>query len=389
MSKKSCTFAASKKIVMSEYRRYAFISYSHRDHAVAAWLHRRLEGYRLPNSIHNEFSDSRYLRPVFRDQEDLNTGVLQDALKEQLLSSRYLIVICSAASARSEWVNREVETFLRAGRNADIIPLITANSEGATASVEEILPKALQTYQTEHPERELLAVNIAEVGREKALVRIVSRMLDVDFDVLWQRQKRRRRRFFEALTAAAFVLAILFYWLAIPVRLSVTPAFQDAAAETLPAWNEAAVEIAGGAYPMADMDDIVDLGSVGGYRRGRTLPLVFRADRNFVTIDTLIRIGWGMQQTIALPLRRDDSYALFAGYVYEASDDYEDYPLAGVEVQIGDRKTETDSEGAYVLRFPLEEQTETKPLRLLKDGYRTIEREEESPSTNAVFLMKK
>lgn len=374
---------------MSEYRRYAFISYSHRDKAVALWLHRRLESYRLPNSIHNEFSDSRYLRPVFRDQEDLNTGVLQEALKEQLLSSRYLIVICSAFSARSEWVNREVETFLRAGRDADIIPLVTANGEERTANVDELLPQALREYQTEHPERELLAVNIAEVGREKALVRIVSRMLDVDFDVLWQRQKRRRRRFFEALAVAAIVLSTLFYWLAIPVRLSVASASPDVAAEALPSWGEASVEIDGGTYPMADVDDIVDLGSVSGYRRGRTLRLVFRADRNFVTIDTLIRIGWGMRQDVILPIRRDDSYAVYAGHVYEASDDYEDFPLSGVEVQISNRRVKTDSEGAYSLRFPLEEQTETKPIRLLKEGYRLIEREEESPSKTAVFLMKK
>ena len=218
---------------MSEYKRYAFISYSHRDQAVAVWLHRRLERYRLPNSIHNEFSDSRYLRPVFRDQEDLNTGVLQEALREQLLSSRYLIVICSASSARSEWVNREVETFIACGREADIIPLITATDAAQTANVADLLPQALRDYTALHPERELLAVNIAEVGREKALVRIVSRMLSVDFDVLWQRQRRRRRRFTAALTLAALILLSLFYYLAIPVRLRCLT-FDTEATDALP-----------------------------------------------------------------------------------------------------------------------------------------------------------
>lgn len=373
---------------MSEYKRYAFISYSHRDQAVAVWLHRRLERYRLPNSIHNEFSDSRYLRPVFRDQEDLNTGVLQEALREQLLSSRYLIVVCSAFSARSEWVNREVETFIACGREADIIPLITSTDAAQTANVADLLPQALRDYTALHPERELLAVNIAEVGREKALVRIVSRMLSVDFDVLWQRQRRRRRRFTAVLTLAALILLSLFYYLAIPVRLRCLT-FDSEATDALPLWNEAAIELSGGAYPVSRPGDSVDLGSVGGYRRGQTLRLVFLPDCNFAPVDTLIRIGWGTCQDIALPIRRDDSYALFAGHIYEASDDYEDRPLAGVTVQVGDRQTLTDEDGAYSLRFPVAEQTETKPLVISLDGYRTISREDESPSPNAVFLMKK
>ena len=114
---------------MAEYRRYAFISYNHRDVASAKWLHRRLERYRLPSSVHNDYEASRYLRPVFRDQEDLSGGVLRDELREELLTSRYLIVICSPHAAESEWVSREVQTFIDAGRAARTRPCAGTNAQ--------------------------------------------------------------------------------------------------------------------------------------------------------------------------------------------------------------------------------------------------------------------
>ena len=53
---------------MSVKNCYAFISYNHRDIKAAKWLHKKLESYKLPTEIHNEYEDSKYLRPVCRDQ---------------------------------------------------------------------------------------------------------------------------------------------------------------------------------------------------------------------------------------------------------------------------------------------------------------------------------
>jgi hypothetical protein len=53
-------------------RRYrAFISYSQNDKAVARWLQRRLESYRLPTGIKTGADKSRRLGRFFRDDEDL------------------------------------------------------------------------------------------------------------------------------------------------------------------------------------------------------------------------------------------------------------------------------------------------------------------------------
>ena len=89
-------------------KRYAFISYNHKDQEMAKWLQAKLESYKLPTEIHNEFENSRYLRPVFRDKTDLNAGILSEELKKHLISSKYLVVVCSPNSAKSKWVSREI-----------------------------------------------------------------------------------------------------------------------------------------------------------------------------------------------------------------------------------------------------------------------------------------
>lgn len=363
---------------MAEYRRYAFISYSHRDGAMAKWLHRRLERYRLPSSVHNDYNSSRYLRPVFRDQEDLSGGVLREELREQLLSSRYLIVICSPYSADSEWVSREVQTFIDVGRDADIIPLVVSGDAQA------VLPRALREYTERHPERELLAVSIPEVGREKAFIRVVSRMLQVSFDSLWQRQLRRKRLITMLITLASLVLAGLFYWLAVPVRMTV---LTEPAGLDLPGWNRAVITVAGGEYEVT-LGEPVRVSPIAGYRKGQALTVSFCADRNFCAIDTPVSLGWGVRRTVRLRPERNDAYAVYAGKVYRACDDYEDYPVVGAEVTVGSRTVQTDETGAYRIVFLPEEQSEVKRLIIRADGFRTLERDEEPPSAEALFLLK-
>jgi hypothetical protein len=99
---------------MSRYS--AFISYSHADQAVARWLHRRLETYRLPQALIGSPSPfgpvPRRLPPAFRDREELPaSGDLGQELRTALAASRFQIVICSPNAAASNWVNEEILSF--------------------------------------------------------------------------------------------------------------------------------------------------------------------------------------------------------------------------------------------------------------------------------------
>ena len=85
---------------------WAFISYSHKDTAIADWLHPRLETYRVPKSLvgtpSREGEVPSRIMPIFRDREELPTSSeLGDNLQKSLQQSRYLIVICSPDAAKS------------------------------------------------------------------------------------------------------------------------------------------------------------------------------------------------------------------------------------------------------------------------------------------------
>ena len=113
--------------VRESYRYFAFISYSHKDMAWATWLQKKLESYRLPTQLRKKYNGlPKKIGRVFRDKTDLTGAVLENALRQELENSQYLIVICSANSVNSGYVNKEVEYFLACGRQYRIIPFVVS-----------------------------------------------------------------------------------------------------------------------------------------------------------------------------------------------------------------------------------------------------------------------
>lgn len=361
---------------------YVFISYNHKDVKWAKWLQKKLEWYRLPTEAHNEFSDSRYIRPVFRDRDNLTSGVLNDSLRKNLEASRYLVVICSPNSAKSEWVSDEIRAFIEMGRLEQIVPFIVEGSP------EESFPLALRQWNQEHPDRNLLGIAVTDDGktdRQKAFVRLTAHILGLQFDTLWQRHKRFIRRLAVAAAVVAVVLVALAYWFMVPVRLQVT--LQGETCQ-LPDMEEGTLTLNGGEYSFCGPDTTLSLGTLPGYFRHKTVPLSFTADRFYQDTTALVSIGAGARQHFVLPVRRDSTFAIFAGRVFDGDvEDYSSAPMAGVLVTVGDKTTETDADGCFRLVFPLAEQTETKPISLAREGFQTLAREDESPSAELVFLM--
>src|SRR5574337_139967 len=122
---------------VSRFTYRAFISYSHRDKAWADWLHRSLETYRVPSRLvgtetaHGKIP--RRLNPIFRDRVKLASATdLSREVNEALAQSENLIVICSPAAAASRWVNEEVLTYKRLGREARIFCLIVDGEPGVS-----------------------------------------------------------------------------------------------------------------------------------------------------------------------------------------------------------------------------------------------------------------
>ena len=130
----------------------AFISYSHSDEKWARWLHHNLETYRIPKHLvgtETEFGPiPERFAPVFRDREELASATnLGTTLIAALEQSACQIVICSPKAAKSRWVNEEILTFKRLGREHRIFCLIVAGEPGASGNPEtaahECFPNAL------------------------------------------------------------------------------------------------------------------------------------------------------------------------------------------------------------------------------------------------------
>src|SRR5215213_880937 len=134
-------------------RYYAFLSYSHKDKALADWLHRELERFRVPNSLagkltHNGVIPKR-LTPIFRDQQELAAaGDLGNEIKAALAASQYLVVLCSPTAAKSRWTNAEIDSFKHQRPDACVFAAIVAGepfaSEVPGRDEEECFPPALR-----------------------------------------------------------------------------------------------------------------------------------------------------------------------------------------------------------------------------------------------------
>ncbi|WP_028081530.1 TIR domain-containing protein [Solimonas soli] len=199
------------------FRYWAFISYSHHDRGWARWLHKQLETYRVPRRLvgapHGSGARPRRLYPVFRDRDELPSsadlgGVVQRALQE----SRYLIVLCSRHAAASRWVNEEVETFKKLGRQERILCLKVDETDDSGSC---FVPALLQHYDDEgQPSGQAAEPLAADVGaqadgRDGAVLKLIAGMLGVGYDDLRRRERRRRMQQHLALGTAAIALIVL------------------------------------------------------------------------------------------------------------------------------------------------------------------------------------
>lgn len=190
----------------------AFISYSHADEKVARWLHRKLESYRTPRAIVGKSGRhgiiSRRLGRIFRDREEFAAGGdLKSEIQAALGRSTALIVLCSARSKASTYVNAEIEHFRSLGRGDRIIPVILDGEPS------ECFPGALNDGV------ERLGADFREDRdeREGGLMKVLAGLLGVGVDELVRREQaaQRARVRLYAGAAAAFAgvaAAAVFFW---------------------------------------------------------------------------------------------------------------------------------------------------------------------------------
>lgn len=194
---------------------FAFISYSHKDEAQAKWLHQQFEKYHLPAHIAEGQKDlPSELSPIFRDEDELSGGDLKNEIQQALINSNWLVIVCSPAAAKSDYVDLEIREFIdsykqrnatkgknetREERIARIIPIIASGKPYSPDEEEECFPPILHELRREDKERRAPNVNASDEGWERSFICAVATMLDLPFDTLWDRRTREMEKQRQAL----------------------------------------------------------------------------------------------------------------------------------------------------------------------------------------------
>ncbi|MCH5174550.1 MAG: toll/interleukin-1 receptor domain-containing protein [Prevotellaceae bacterium] len=194
----------------TDFEYSAFISYKREDEKWAIWLQNHLEHYSIPSTIRKEIPRlPKHIKPVFRDKTDLCAGGLAFSLHKELERSHFLIVICSPHSACSDWVGKEIEYFRILGRENYIIPFIVDGIPHCEDASKECFHPIFNNFHDEP-----LGINIKEIGKQQALVKVLAKILDLRFDILWGRHKRYllRRKIKNAISVLLICIIGLVYW---------------------------------------------------------------------------------------------------------------------------------------------------------------------------------
>lgn len=208
---------------MTDFRYRALISYSHADQRWANWFHRRLESYRVPRKLVGKQASEgpvpARLTPIFRDRDDLPAGAdLTEEVHAALRDSRFLLVICSPAAARSKWVNQEILLFKRLHGEGRILAAIIAGEPFAEdkpgLGLEECFPPALRYRLDDRGEpggerTEPIAADFRPGGdgRKYGRSKLAAGLLGLKLDDLIRREAQRRNTRLTALAAGSLAIA--------------------------------------------------------------------------------------------------------------------------------------------------------------------------------------
>jgi WD40 repeat protein len=131
---------------------------------------------------------------------------LGPALNGALDDSQNLIVVASLHAAKSPWVNKEVSYF-RSRSNRPVFALIASGVPNHPE--EECLPENLRGLDAAS---QPIAPNLQKESFSRAFIRLVAAILDIPFDDLWQRERRRIRTRFAVVGVSIpiSIVAVIF-----------------------------------------------------------------------------------------------------------------------------------------------------------------------------------
>ncbi|MDZ4776885.1 MAG: toll/interleukin-1 receptor domain-containing protein, partial [Alphaproteobacteria bacterium] len=198
-------------------KRYrSFISYSQTDKRWGRRLHTWLETYRVPVDVIADIQDGRRLGRFFRDEAEMPAASdIAEVVREAIETAESLIVVCSPRSAQSKWVAAEIEHFRRTNPSGQVFAVIIDGVANSGDPATECFPAALRRKSDADGAMpiEPVGIDTRVDSKDRVCARLAAGLLDLDFDDLWQRDRRRaerrQRRTLVMLSAASATFALL------------------------------------------------------------------------------------------------------------------------------------------------------------------------------------
>ena len=352
---------------------FAFISYNSKDTEWGKKVQKKLEHYRMPATLCSEHGwDRTPIKPVFFAPTDIQPGGLSEELQERLRVSKNLIVICSPNSAQSEWVGREIEFFHQLGRTKQIHFFIVEGTPHSGNPDTECFNPVVDSLGLP----EILGANIHEqtqnypftnipcpwLNKERAYVQLISKLLGVEFDAIWQRHRRLLvQKVVAWLLGVLVVLSIIIgVWFAsqpvdVEVRLNEATVHND----SLPPMKDAIVTMTLDNETKTDTVHALD-----SYVIFKNIPRRFinkevrvtMACQEFLSVDTTLIL----KDHLTLDVCRDPK--IYGDIHFRLWDPDIEKPVSNLAIEVAGQKVTSDANGNVALFVPLEIQRQSYPV---------------------------
>ena len=343
-----------------QFKYYAFISYNSHDTAWGKRLQRKLENYRMPTTLCSKHGWKRQpMRPVFFAPTDIQPGGLTAELQERLKASQHLVVVCSPNSAQSEWVGKEIAYFHSLGRTDNIhFFIVDGVPHSGNKETECFNPVAEELGLPE-----ILGANIHEkiyrwpwLNRERAYVQLITKLLGVEFDAVWQRHRRLLIEKMVAWTVGFLaVLAVLVYvWIVNqPIDVNVQLKEMSVYNKQLPPLKDAIVTISLDNEMKTDtvgtLSDHATFANVPHRFLNKNVHIAVEC-KDFHRVDTTLLLS----KDVCLNVYRDaDVYGKVKFRVWNPDTER---VVTGIEVRVDGHKAISDKDGSVSLVIQLEYQ---------------------------------
>ena len=349
-----------------QFKYFAFISYNSKDTEWGKQVQKKLEHYRMPATLCSEHGWERTpIKPVFFAPTDIQPGGLTEELQERLRASRNLIVICSPNSAKSEWVGKEIDFFHKLGRTKQIHFFIVDGQPHSGNPDTECFNPIVNTLGLP----EILGANIHEkiyrwpwMNKERAYVQLISKLLGVEFDAIWQRHKRLliQKTIAWTIGILAVLAALIGVWLTnqpldVEVRLNETSTHND----NLPSLKDAIITMTLDNENKTDTVHSIESGITFTNIPHRFINKEVRITidcMNFLPVDTTILLT----NSMCIDIRRNPT--VYGDVHFKVWDVNKEQGVRDVKIEIEGYHALSDANGDVRLFIPLAQQKSTYPI---------------------------